>query len=73
MDANTLIEKFLELVHVCEMKYGSFEIEANREAAKAGDLSKILDALIDSYLETSTPAERIIRKLMLKHMRKMGE
>ena len=70
MDANTLIEKFLTLVHVCEMKYGSFEVLANREAAKAGDLSKILDALIDSYLETSTPAERFMRKLLLKRLGK---
>ena len=70
MDASTLMDKFIQMVDNAEIKYGSFEVEANREAAKVGDLSKILDAMIHAQQKSQTPAERFMRKQLLKGLGK---
>ena len=45
-----------------EIICGSFELLENIKAAKDGVLSEILDAMINTYLESFTPEERAERK-----------
>jgi hypothetical protein len=46
----------------CEILYGSFELEANRETAKREFLDGMLDSMITAYLGSFTPEERKARQ-----------